>query len=106
MWKEVNRFVHDGKGTLDQKQMGLNGEEFTALNTLNNSAHASFSTIVTCLDVSKNRERWKPLIDKHIEYWKLLCVNLNHIENGFKAGKSRADVLAEFKKLLPIAVAY
>jgi hypothetical protein len=104
MWKEVNRVVYDGKGTLDQKQMGLNGEEFTAMNTLNNSAHASFATIVTCIDVSKNRQRWKPLIDKHIAYWKILCVNLDHIEKGFKAGQNRADVLAEFKKLRTAAV--
>ena len=101
MWKEVNRVVYDGKGTLDQKQMGLNGEEFTAMNTLNNSAHASFATIVTCIDVSKNRDKWRPIIDKHIAYWKQLCVNLDHIEKGFKAGKSSADVLAELRNCAP-----
>jgi hypothetical protein len=95
----VNRVVYDGKGTLDQKQMGLNGEEFTAMNTLNNSAHASFATIVTCIDVSKNRDKWRPIIDKHIAHWKTLCNNLDLIEKGFKAGKSSAQVLAEFKQL-------
>jgi hypothetical protein len=99
MWNEVNRVVYDGKGSLNQKQMGLNGEEFTAMNTLNNSAHASFATIVTCIDVSKNREKWRPIIDKHIAYWKTLCNNLDHIEKGFKAGKSSAQVLTEFKQL-------
>ena len=65
MWKEVNRVVYDGKGTLDQKQLGLNGEEFTAMNTLNNSAHASLATVVTCIDFSKNRELRRPIVEKH-----------------------------------------
>jgi hypothetical protein len=103
MWKEVNRIVYDGKGTLDRKQMGLNGEEFTAMNLLNDSAHASFATIVTTIDVSKNRDRWRPIIDNHITYWKLLCVNLDRVEKGFKAGKSSAEVLAEFKQLRKLA---
>lgn len=99
MWKEVNRVVYDGKGTLDQTQLGLNGEEFTAMNTLNNSAHASFATIVTTIDFSRNRELRTPIVEKHIEYWKLLCDNLDQIEKGFKAGKSKDEVLTEFERL-------
>jgi hypothetical protein len=101
MWKKVNEVVYDSKGTLDLKQMGLSGEQFTAMDTLNNAGHASFATIVTCIDVSKNREKWKQqFIDRHIAYWKLPCENLNFIEQGFKAGKERAQVLKEFKALL------
>jgi hypothetical protein len=99
MWKEVNRVVYGGKGTLDKKQMGLNGEEFTAMDTLNSSAHASFSAVVTCIDLSKNRDKWKPIIEKHIAYWKSLCDNLDHMEKGFKVGKSNAEVLKGFKQL-------
>src|SRR6185437_10530244 len=33
MYRQVNRVVCDGKGTLEEKQMGMNGEEFTAMNT-------------------------------------------------------------------------
>ncbi len=69
MWGKVNQTIYDGKGTLDKKQMGLNGEEFTAMDTLNNAGHASFATVVMCIDVTRNRERWKPIIDKHIAYW-------------------------------------
>jgi hypothetical protein len=99
MYRQVNRVMYDGKGTLEEKQMGMNGGEFTAISTLNNSAHASFATIVTTIYVSKNREEWKPIIEKHIAYWKLLCESLDHIEKGFKAGKSSAEVLSEFKQL-------
>jgi hypothetical protein len=98
MWKEVNRVVYDSKGTLGQKQLGLSGEEFTTMNTLNHTAHASFATIVTCIGVSRNRETWRPRIEKHIAYWKLLCDNLDRIEKGFKEGKSREKVLTEFKQ--------
>jgi hypothetical protein len=103
MWKEVNRVVYDGAGTLDQKQLGLSGEEFTALNTLNDSAHASFATIVTCIEVSRNRASWAPTVSKHIDYWKRLCDSLDRIEKGFKAGGSRSEVLKEFKKGLSAA---
>ncbi len=102
MWKKVNDAVYDGKGTLDQKLMGLSGEEFTAMDTLNNAGHASFATIVTCIDVSKNREKWKPIIDKHITYWKQLSVNLNFIAKGFQAGKTSVQVLTEFKQHIQI----
>jgi hypothetical protein len=97
-WRAVNRVVYDDKGTLDQKQMGLNGEHFTAMDTLNSSAHASFASVVTCIDLSKNREKWRPIIEKHIRYWQSLCGNLDYIEKSFGAGKNKEDVLKEFKR--------
>jgi hypothetical protein len=100
MWRKVNEIVYDGKLAHDQKQLGLSGEEFTAMEMLNSVGHASFATIVALIDVSKNRDEWKPRIDKHMAYWKQLCTNLNFIEKGFKEGKSRAEALAEFKARL------
>ena len=102
MWKKVNDAVYDGNGTLDQKRMGVSGEEFTAMDTLNNAGNASFATVITCIGVSKNREKWKPIIDKHITYWKQLAVNLNFIAKGFQAGKTCAQVLTEFKQKIQI----
>ena len=99
MQKEVNQTVFDGKRTLDKPQSGLSGEQFTVFDTLNNSAHASFATIVTCIEFARKPEFREPIIDKHLEYWKTLCNNLNHLENMFKAGQCREDVLTEFKKL-------
>lgn len=103
MWKEVNRVVYDGKGNLDEKQMDLSGEEFTAMDTLNTVAHASFAAIVTCIEITRNRDKWRPIIDKHVAHWKKVCTNLDYIENGFRAGKSSAQVLTEFKQLLKIS---
>lgn len=99
MQKAANQTVFDGKRTLDKPQSGLGGEQFTAFDTLNNSAHASFATIVTCIEFARKPEFRGPIIDKHLEYWKTLCNNLDHIEIMFRAGQSREGVLAEFKKL-------
>lgn len=103
MWKKVNDAVYNGKGTLDKKLMGLSGEEFSTMDTLNDAGHASFATVVTCIDVSKNREKWKPKIEQHIAYWKQLAVNLDFVAKGFQAGRSRGQVLAEFKQLLKLS---
>ncbi len=67
------------------------------MNTLNNSAHASFATILTCVDFARKPECRAPVIDKHLAYWKILCNNLNDIEKMFKEGKSKEQVLKEFK---------
>ena len=37
-------------------------------------------------------------LEKHIEYWKRLCDNLDHVEKDFNSGKTRKEVLARFKK--------
>lgn len=99
MQKAVNQTVFDAQKNLDDPKPGLSGEQFTAFDTLNNSAHASFATIVTCIAFARKPEFREPIIDKHLEYWKTLCNNLNHMENMFKAGQSSEDVLTEFKKL-------
>jgi hypothetical protein len=68
------------------------------MDTLNSSAHADFGAVITCIALSNNRVKWKPIIEKHIAYWKSLCDNLDRIEKGFKSGKTSADVLKEFKQ--------
>lgn len=101
MQKAVNKTVFDGKRVLDKPQTGLSGELFTVFDTLNSSAHASFATIVTCIEFAKKPEFRAPIIEKHLEYWKTLCENLDHAERLFREGKNRDEVLVEFKKLHP-----
>jgi len=99
MQKAVNQAVFDGKRALDQPLTGLSGEQFTVFDTLNSSAHASFATIVTCIKFAKDPDFRAPIIAKHLEYWRLLCNNLDHIEKMFRDGKTREEVLADFRKL-------
>ena len=98
MWKKVDRVVFDGNGALDRKQLGLSGEEFTTMDTLNHTAHAPSGTIVTCIGVSRNLEKWKPRIEKHISYWNLLCNNLDRIEKGLKRQEPPTTCSTEFKQ--------
>jgi hypothetical protein len=98
MWKAVNREILGGKGTLDERQRGLNGEEFTVMNTLNTSAHASFAAMTMCLGLVRD-PNYQARIPRHIEHWKKLCNYLNYMEEMFKAKKSRSDVLAGVRNL-------
>jgi hypothetical protein len=99
MQRAVNQKVFEGKRNLDKRQSGLSGEQFTVFDTLNNSAHASFATIVACIEFAKKPEFRAPIIEKHLGYWKTLCNNLDQIEKLFKDGKKKEEVLVEFKKL-------
>lgn len=99
MQKAVNHTVFGGKRALDKPLSGLSGEQFTVFDTLNNSAHASFATIVSCIEFAKKPEFRTPIIEKHLEYWKTLCNNLDQAERMFRDGKKREEVIVEFRKL-------
>lgn len=45
LYRELNRKVLDDTGTLEDKQIGLRGEEFTMMELLNQVAHGSFMSI-------------------------------------------------------------
>jgi hypothetical protein len=94
MWKQVNEIVFEGNGTLFKEQVGLNGEVFTPMDTLNQGAHNSFSTMLTTISVVRSKpEEWQPRIKKHVEHWQRYVEYLNHIEQLFRAGRKKEDVL-------------
>jgi hypothetical protein len=94
MWKKVNEIVFEGNGMLFKEQVGLNGEVFTPMDTLNQGAHNSFSTMLTTISVVRsNPEEWHPRIKKHVEHWQKYVEYLNHIEQLFRAGRKKEDVL-------------
>ena len=94
MWKQVNEIVFEGNGTLFKEQVGLNGEVFTPMDTLNQGAHNSFSTMLTTISVVRGKpEEWQPRIKKHVEHWQKYVEYLNHIEQLFRAGRKKEDVL-------------
>jgi hypothetical protein len=94
MWKKVNEIVFEGNGTLFKEQVGLNGEVFTPMETLNQNAHNSFSTMLTTISVVRsNAQDWQTRIKKHVEHWQKYVEYLNHIEQLFRAGRGKEDVL-------------
>jgi hypothetical protein len=94
MWKEVNQKVFEGNGTLFKEQVDLSGEIFKPMDALNQNAHNSFSTMLTTIGVVRSKpEEWQPRIKKHIEHWQKYVEYLNHIEQLFRAGRKKEDVL-------------
>jgi len=94
MWKKVNEIVFEGNGTLFKEQVGLDGEVFTTMETLNQNAHNSFSTMLTTISIVRSKpEEWHSRIKKHVEHWQKYVEYLNHIELLFRAGRDKVDVL-------------
>jgi hypothetical protein len=94
MWKKVNEVVFEGNGTLFKEQVGLNGEVFTTMEALNQNAHNSFSTMLTTTSIVRSQtEEWQPRIKKHVEHWQKYVEYLNHIEQLFRVGRKKEDVL-------------
>jgi hypothetical protein len=64
------------------------------MDTLNQGAHNSFSTMLTTISVVRSKaEEWQPRIKKHVEHWQKYVEYLNHIEQLFRAGRKKEDVL-------------
>jgi hypothetical protein len=94
MWKKVNEVVFESNGTLFNQQVGLSGQIFTTMDTLNQGAHNSFSTMLTTLSIVRAKpEEWHPRIKKHVEHWQKYVEYLNHIEQLFRAGRKKEHVL-------------
>ena len=94
MWKKVNGVVFEGNGTLFTEQVGLSGETFTPMNTLNQNAHNSFATMLMTIGIVRSTsEDWQTRVKKHIEHWQKYVEYLNHIEQLFRAGREKTDIL-------------
>jgi hypothetical protein len=94
MWKKVSEVVFEGNGTLFKEQVGLDGKVFTTMDTLNQNAHNSFSTMLTTISIIRSQtEDWQPRIKKRVEHWQKYVEYLNHIEQLFRLGRKKEDVL-------------
>jgi hypothetical protein len=49
--------------------------------------------LTTISVVRSNPEEWQPHIKKHVEHWQKYVEYLNHIEQLFRAGRKKEDVL-------------
>src|SRR5260370_36863661 len=66
----------------------------TPMDTLNQGAHNSFSTMLTTISVVRSTpDEWQPRIKKHVEHWQKYVEYLNHIEQLFRAGRKQEHVL-------------
>jgi hypothetical protein len=100
MYRKVNQLIFDGRGLLEVQQPGLRSGTFTAMGTINNGAHASFSTMLMVIGFAKNPEYFKAYANgEYFDHISVYCSYLNHIGNLFAAGKDKAAALTELKQL-------
>src|SRR5579884_1854540 len=99
LYSAVNRVVLEGRGKLLDSLPGLHpGTTFKPIDTLNDGAHASFRSFLTCMGWIKNPQMM-PQTDQYLRYLNTYCNILNRMHDDFKANKDKKEVLEEVKKL-------
>ncbi len=93
LYSRVNEVVFEGRGLLLASQVGLKQGSFTPMDTLNEGAHVSYKTFMTCMGWARNRE-YIPSADAYRNYLTKYCDYLHYMHEMFKAGKDKKDVLA------------
>ena len=93
LYSAVNRVVFEGRGLLQVKQQGLRSGTFTPMEMLNDGAHLSFRSLLTCIGWARNPEN-VPSLEDYRKHLSTYCTYLNHMHAMFRAGKEKKDVLA------------
>lgn len=100
MYRKVNEAIFGGKGVLEISHPGLTSGSFKAMDTINQGAHASFSAMMMVIGLAKNPEYLAALTDgRYFDHISVNCSYLDHARKQFKAGKNKADIVAEMIEL-------
>ena len=71
MYRKVNEVVLEGPGPLEVEYPGLNSGVFTAMDTINQGAHASFSAMMMVIGFARHPEHLEPYTSgryfKHVD---------------------------------------
>jgi hypothetical protein len=92
LYRKVNPLVFEGRGEWEVKKPGESFGEFTALEMLHSSGHASFGAILTAISFIRNPDT-SPRTEGYVKHMETYCGRLNYMHNMFKGGKSKEDVL-------------
>jgi hypothetical protein len=92
LYRKVNALVFEGRGEWEVKKPGESFGEFTPLEMLHSSGHASFAAILTAISFIRNSEI-APSPEGYIKHLETYCARLDYMHNMFKAGRSKEDVL-------------
>ncbi len=94
MYRAVNRLVFEGRGILEVSHPGLTHGSFTAMDTINRGAHASFSTMMMVISLAHYPEYLETYTSgRYFSHISVYCSYLNHIQKLFEAGRDKATVL-------------
>jgi hypothetical protein len=94
MYREVNKVALESRGALEVEHPGLNSGVFTAMDTINQGAHASFSAMMMVIGFARHPEHLEPYTSgryfKHVEtYYR----NLKQVRDMFAKDADKATVL-------------
>jgi hypothetical protein len=98
LYSAVDKIVFDGNGPLYVSLPGLSSGTFTPMDTLNDGAHVSFASFMSCLGWALHPEQ-VPSVDGYWKYLSVRCDYLKYMHDMFDAGKRKEDVLAGVKNL-------
>jgi hypothetical protein len=98
-YKHVNRVICENRGLLLCDQTGYEGRPFKPVDVLNNSAHVSLWSVMTCAGAIRNPHRIPTPEAYRASFDEQYCDVLDHMARSFKAGKTRSEVLAGVIKL-------
>jgi hypothetical protein len=92
LYRKVNALVFEGRGDWEVKKPGESVGEFTSLEMLHSSGHASFGAILTAISFIRNPETALNT-QGYVKHLGTYCGRLDYMHNMFKAGKTKEDVL-------------
>lgn len=94
-YRKVNEIIFEGRGTLDMIQPGLATGTFTAMDTVNRGAHASFSTMLMVIGLVRSPEYLDAYTSgRYEQHINTYCTFLNYLADLFKAGRDKATALS------------
>ncbi|WP_433965978.1 hypothetical protein [Tunturiibacter gelidiferens] len=92
LYREVNSLVFEGRGNWETPQQGEAVGQYTPLQFLHSSAHASYSAMHTAILFARYPEETQNN-DGYLKHLDTYCDRLHYMHEMFKAGKSKEDVL-------------
>jgi hypothetical protein len=97
LYRRVNKEVLAGEGDLEIEQIGLASSKFTAMQTINQSAHVSFRALATAESMRKEPAHILPRLSEYEKHVERYCHHLQHMQAMFMAERKRDEVLKDVR---------
>jgi hypothetical protein len=92
MYRKVNALILKGRGQWETPQPGQSSGQFTPVNILHSSAHASYVAMFTAISYARSPDSSLKL-DGFIQHLDTYCGRLEYMHSMFKAGRDKQIVL-------------
>ena len=96
-YPDVNKIILEDRGLLLTEQGGCDGEVFRPINSVNESAHVSYRSLMRCISAMREPRRI-PSPNEFREPLAFYCETLGYMHRSLKAGKTKSEVLTGVKQ--------